>query len=176
VSFLCKVGKRCTVGDVSDGSIIRPMRLACWVTKATETHSECVIFLAFPRQESLRERASILRYRYVWSPLYVWTHQSIYNVYGSPCGSQGTLEERGERSRLCTKGHNLLLMSCASSEVRQNNLKSTDILNSSNIRYRYDCYHSKHCSLVLIWIYTVRPDEITLIDTVSMLRTRYFGR
>jgi hypothetical protein len=48
-------------------------------------------------------------------------------MYGSPCGSQGMLEERDERSRLCTKGHNLLLMSCTSSVVRQNNLKRTDI-------------------------------------------------
>jgi len=36
------------------------MLFACWVTKATHTHSEHVIHLAFPRQKWLCERASIL--------------------------------------------------------------------------------------------------------------------
>jgi hypothetical protein len=40
---------------------IRRMRFACWVTKATDTHSEYVILIAFPRQQWLRERASFLR-------------------------------------------------------------------------------------------------------------------
>ena len=38
------------------------MRTACWITKATNTHSEYVIFIAFPRQKWLRESASMLRY------------------------------------------------------------------------------------------------------------------
>jgi hypothetical protein len=39
---------------------IQRMRFASWVTKATDSHSEYVILLAFARQEGLRERASIL--------------------------------------------------------------------------------------------------------------------
>ena len=39
---------------------IRRMRFACWVTKATDTHSEYIILIAFPLQQWLRERASIL--------------------------------------------------------------------------------------------------------------------
>ena len=27
------------------------MRVACWITKATDTHSEYVILIAFPRQQ-----------------------------------------------------------------------------------------------------------------------------
>jgi hypothetical protein len=46
-------------------NIIRRMRFACWITKATDTHSEYVILIAFPRQQWLRERASILRYTYI---------------------------------------------------------------------------------------------------------------
>jgi hypothetical protein len=46
----------------TDVSIIRRMRFACWITKATDTHSEYVIVIAFPRQRWLRERASLLRY------------------------------------------------------------------------------------------------------------------
>jgi hypothetical protein len=41
------------------------MRFACWITKATETHSEYVIPIAFTRKQWLRERASMLRYTYI---------------------------------------------------------------------------------------------------------------
>jgi hypothetical protein len=52
--------KKCgTTRQATDDNIIRRMRFACWVTKATDTHSEYVILLAFPRQEWLRERASL---------------------------------------------------------------------------------------------------------------------
>jgi hypothetical protein len=30
---------------------IRRMRFACWITETTDTHSECVIFIAFPLQQ-----------------------------------------------------------------------------------------------------------------------------
>jgi hypothetical protein len=43
------------------GTTRQRMRFACRVTKATDTHSEYVILTAFPRQQLLRERASILR-------------------------------------------------------------------------------------------------------------------
>jgi len=36
------------------------MRIACWITKATNTHSECVIRTEFPLQQWLQERASML--------------------------------------------------------------------------------------------------------------------
>jgi len=35
------------------------VRFACWITKATDTHSEYVILTAFPRQQWSRERASL---------------------------------------------------------------------------------------------------------------------
>jgi hypothetical protein len=38
------------------------MRFACWVTMATNTHSEYVIIFAFLLQQWLRERASMIRY------------------------------------------------------------------------------------------------------------------
>jgi len=37
------------------------MRIACWIPKATNTHSGCVILIAFP----LHERASMLRYMHI---------------------------------------------------------------------------------------------------------------
>jgi hypothetical protein len=51
--------------QATDDSIIQRMRFACWITKATDTHSECVILIAFSRQQWLRERAIILRYTYI---------------------------------------------------------------------------------------------------------------
>ena len=36
------------------------MRIICWIPKATNTHSEYVILIAFPLQQRLHERASIL--------------------------------------------------------------------------------------------------------------------
>ena len=52
--------------QATDDNIIRGMRIGCWIPKATETHthSEYVIIIAFPRQQWLRERASILRSKY----------------------------------------------------------------------------------------------------------------
>jgi hypothetical protein len=47
------------------------MRFACWITKATDTHSEYVILLALPRQQWLHERASMLRHTYIACLVYV---------------------------------------------------------------------------------------------------------
>jgi len=41
------------------------MCIACWITKATYTHSEYVTIIVFPWQEWLYERASILGYTYI---------------------------------------------------------------------------------------------------------------
>jgi hypothetical protein len=41
------------------------MRIACWITKATLTHSEYVILVAFLPHQWLHERASMLRYTYI---------------------------------------------------------------------------------------------------------------
>jgi hypothetical protein len=45
--------------------IIWRMRIACWLTKTTNTHSEYVIFIAVSLQQRLHERASKLRYTYI---------------------------------------------------------------------------------------------------------------
>jgi hypothetical protein len=43
------------------------MRIARWITKATDIHSEYVVLTAFPLQQWLHERASMLRYTYIAS-------------------------------------------------------------------------------------------------------------
>jgi len=46
--------------EVTDNSIIQRRRIAFWITKATDTHSEYVILIAYPRQQWLREESSML--------------------------------------------------------------------------------------------------------------------
>jgi len=38
------------------------MRVACWIIKATDTHSEYVVLVSFPLQQQLSERAGMLHY------------------------------------------------------------------------------------------------------------------
>jgi hypothetical protein len=54
------VGKYGTDRQATDDNITRRTRFECWITKATETHSEYVILIAFLGQKWLRERASKL--------------------------------------------------------------------------------------------------------------------
>ena len=54
------------------------MRIVCWIPKATDTHSEYVIYCFFPLQQWLHERASILLYTY--SACLVTYLQDIGNV------------------------------------------------------------------------------------------------
>jgi hypothetical protein len=41
------------------------MHIACWITEATETHSEYAIPIAFPREQWFRERAHCYVYTYI---------------------------------------------------------------------------------------------------------------
>ena len=60
------------------GNIIWLMRFECWVTKATNTHSEYAILIVFPLQQWLRKRPSILRLctyilcRVAWNSNLTW--------------------------------------------------------------------------------------------------------
>jgi len=75
--ILCSVTvflKSCRLWDNVRKSIVEPgrpqmtiwrMLIACWISKATNTHSEYVILIAFPLRYWLHERASMLRYTYI---------------------------------------------------------------------------------------------------------------
>jgi len=41
------------------------MRIACWITKATNTHTQYVILIALPLQQWLHERTSVSRDIYI---------------------------------------------------------------------------------------------------------------
>jgi hypothetical protein len=51
------------------------MRIACWIPKATNTHSQYIILIVFRQQQWLQERASLLRYTYIVSLVYeqIWS-------------------------------------------------------------------------------------------------------
>jgi hypothetical protein len=63
------VEKCCGTRRATVDNIILRMRIARWITTAarthTHTHSEYVILIAFPLQQWLRTRVSILRFTYV---------------------------------------------------------------------------------------------------------------
>ena len=46
-------------------SIIWSMRIACWIPKATNTHSKCAIFIPFLLQQWFHARVPILRYTHI---------------------------------------------------------------------------------------------------------------
>ena len=47
---------------VNRGRPIWRMRIACWIPKATNTHSSFILLIAFPPQQWLQESYSVLRY------------------------------------------------------------------------------------------------------------------
>jgi hypothetical protein len=71
------------VKKATDGNIIWRMRISCWMTKATDIHSEYVILIAFPRQKLLHERALILRLYVHCLPYFLFHSLSSKTHY--PC-------------------------------------------------------------------------------------------
>jgi len=59
--------------------IIRPILIACWITKATESHSEYVILAVFPWQ---RERASMLGFTCIPYPVLNLLNSPAWGVPG----------------------------------------------------------------------------------------------
>jgi len=69
------------------------MCIVCWITKATNAHSEYVILFASPLQQLLHEHASMLRYTYIAClvvvvvvvvgivPLYVIWDVDLYSIF-----------------------------------------------------------------------------------------------
>jgi len=57
-----------------------------WITKATNTHSECVMLIAFPRQEWLRERASVSRLYVHCLSCYLFVPFHLHSPVGTVAG------------------------------------------------------------------------------------------
>jgi len=67
---------------------IRRMRLACLIPKATDTHSEYAILVAFPPQQWLHERVSLLRYSTLAVLLHVFKKAVPLQSWSGPEGSR----------------------------------------------------------------------------------------
>jgi hypothetical protein len=67
ITFLQKLssswecGKYCTTRQTTDGTVIQLMHFACWISKATDIHSEFVTLIAFLWHQKLCEHAPMLR-------------------------------------------------------------------------------------------------------------------
>jgi hypothetical protein len=64
-----KVEKYCIIRQAADDDIIWRMHLACWISKATDTHSEYIILIYFLQLQWLQESSSILRYTCIACPV-----------------------------------------------------------------------------------------------------------
>jgi len=62
------------------------MPIACWIPKATNTHSQYVIHTAFPLQQCLHEHSSVLRYTYIVCLVCIkFVYGDIYYIINSFC-------------------------------------------------------------------------------------------
>jgi len=61
VPFVNNEEKYCAAGQTIDDNKTGRMRVACWITKATKTHTEYAVLIAFRQQQWLRERTLMLR-------------------------------------------------------------------------------------------------------------------
>jgi hypothetical protein len=86
----------------TDTNIIQRMSFECWITMATNTGSEYVILVAFPRQQWLRERASKSRFNVpCFSPTTpVWADRDKLHVIREPPGRNQRY--RPEKTIPCT--------------------------------------------------------------------------
>jgi hypothetical protein len=66
------------------------MRIACWMPKATDTHSVNVILINVPLQQRLHERSSMLRLYVLCLPCYLISFMflepiAIPSIFSNPC-------------------------------------------------------------------------------------------
>jgi hypothetical protein len=80
-------------GQATDGSIIRRMRIACRMTKSTDTQSECVILLVFRANSGYANVAQCYVHTYVTCLVQIWWRDGRWYVRGewSILGQMGCL-------------------------------------------------------------------------------------
>jgi len=72
---LCEIVWKNTVKPDRPEMTIMRIRIACWITNATNTHSEYEILTALPPLQWLHEHVSILRYTYMACPFFTLWHK-----------------------------------------------------------------------------------------------------
>ena len=66
--------------QATDDNIIELMSFTFWISKATDTHPEYVILLAFPRQQQLCESFSMFRYTYNACLVKFWGYSLFIDI------------------------------------------------------------------------------------------------
>jgi len=66
------------------------MRIACWITKATHTHSEYVTLTAFPLKQRLQELVPLLRFTYTACLVICITRSLHQTISSRTAHSKGT--------------------------------------------------------------------------------------
>ena len=74
---VCEVMWKNMVDQDRPQMILRRIRIACWISKATNINSEHVILTAFPQQQRLSKRTSLLRFTYVACPVQLCEYASV---------------------------------------------------------------------------------------------------
>jgi len=69
------------------------MRTACWIPKATNTHSECVKLIAFPLQQWLHDSASMLRFPYIACPVLTISKVGLPTFKYTPTNTDASADE-----------------------------------------------------------------------------------
>ena len=78
------------------------MRIACWITTATDIHSAYVILIAFPRQQWLSERSLMLRYTHM---PFLFSYPTFRLVVRIPVSySEGPVSQTGDRPPILMPG------------------------------------------------------------------------
>ena len=73
---LCENSEKwCRVRQATDDDIVRRMRIACWIIKATDTHSEYVILLLFSAATRVRRKLLHVTFPVLFVPRYVFRRQ-----------------------------------------------------------------------------------------------------
>jgi hypothetical protein len=78
-SDVYKIRRKNTIGRGRSQVTIWRMRIVCWIPKATNTHSGCVMLIAFPMQQWLHEQASMLRYTYIVCLVFYFIFIYLFN-------------------------------------------------------------------------------------------------
>ena len=94
------------------------MRIACWIPNATNTHSEYVIPIAFPQQQRLHERYSMLRCTCIFCPLInycPWLSMEVMSLFLTCSGHSAIFCT--DRGNFCFCQHSCVSAGNASSTV-----------------------------------------------------------
>jgi hypothetical protein len=140
-------------------TVILRMRIARWITKATDIHSKYVILIAFPRQQWLRERTSMLRLYVHCLVGFVWSSQRDGSHYNKVRDCRSVANSSGVHYFDC---HMYIVTSILHSFVPSAYVRTLTLTGNWScwVSHSYSasiCFMSKMENLLLVACCPVRP-------------------